>query len=150
MPFDHGLARLTRDECMTLLESASFGRVGVSVEALPAILPVTISMLDGSVVFRTIPGTKLAQAAAGSILAVEADDYDAAAGDGWSVLVRGVASELIDDRDIARARRLLADSWIDGETAEHYVQVSCDLVTGRRLRHTTSTDAWPDAWPDPG
>jgi nitroimidazol reductase NimA-like FMN-containing flavoprotein (pyridoxamine 5'-phosphate oxidase superfamily) len=135
MPFDDGLVRLSRQECLALLASESFGRVGVSVEALPAILPVTIALMDESVVFRTIPGTKLAYATKGSILAVEADQYDAALGDGWSVLVRGVASELVDAGDIGRARELLADSWINGHTAEHYVGVSCDLVTGRRLHH---------------
>lgn len=120
---------------MALLASASFGRVGVSVEALPAILPVTIALMDESVVFRTIPGTKLAYATKGSILAVEADHYDAALGDGWSVLVRGVATELVDGGDIDRARELLTGSWISGHAAEHYVGVGCDLVTGRRLHH---------------
>lgn len=138
MPFDQGLARLTREECISLLASASFGRVGVSVQALPAILPVTIAMLDESVIFRTIPGTKLAFAAAGSILAVEVDEYDASLRNGWSVLVRGTAAELVDPRAIARARELLADSWISQESGEHYVGVSCDLVTGRRLRRSLS------------
>ena len=143
MPFDAGLAQLNRDECMALLASATFGRVGVSVDALPAILPVTIAMTDDAVLFRTIPGTKLAFAASRSVLAVEADHYDPSIGDGWSVLVRGVASELVDEGDIARARDLLAGSWIDG-AAEHYVRVGCDLVTGRRLRHAASAETWPD------
>jgi nitroimidazol reductase NimA-like FMN-containing flavoprotein (pyridoxamine 5'-phosphate oxidase superfamily) len=134
MPYDTGLARLTREECMTLLAGASLARVGVSVDALPAILPVTIALMDGSVVFRTVPGTKLAQAASGSILAIESDEYDPRVGAGWSVLVRGVASELVDDGDIAVARRLLADSWISNDAAEHFVAVSCDLVTGRSLQ----------------
>jgi len=122
---------------MALLASVSFARVGVSVEALPAILPVTIAVMDKSVIFRTIPGTKLAHAAAGSILAIEADHYVTSEGRGWSVLVRGVASELLDEHNITRARELLTDSWIDGQTAERYVNVSCDLVTGRRLDHPT-------------
>lgn len=129
---------------MALLARARFGRVGVSVDALPAILPVTITLLDDAVVFRTVPGTKLAYAAAGAILAVEADHYDAELGDGWSVLVRGVSSELTGDGAITRARELLAHSWIDGDTPEHYVQVSCDLVTGRRLKHPAAADFWPD------
>lgn len=120
---------------MTLLANASFGRVGVSVEALPAILPVTIALMDESIVFYTFPGTKLAYATQGSILAVEADHYDAALGDGWSVLVRGVASELVESDDIDRARVLLANSWIDNHNAARYVGVGCDLVTGRRLHH---------------
>jgi uncharacterized protein len=143
MPFDRGLAHLTRDESMALLASASFGRVGVSVEALPAILPVTIAMMDGSVIFRTIPGTKLAYAAAGSILAVEVDEYDASLGKGWSVLVRGTATALVDPRGIAHARELLADSWIGDENAERFVAVSCDLVTGRTLRRPTPVSDSP-------
>ena len=135
MPFDSGLTHLTRHECLTLLATASFARVGVSVEALPAILPVMIATIEECVVFRTIPGTKLAYAATGPILAIEADEYDPRLGDGWSVLVRGVASELGAPREIARARELLSDSWIAAGSAEHYVSVSCDLVTGRRLRH---------------
>ncbi len=133
MPYDKGLARLTRDECVALLAGASLARVGVSVDALPAILPVTIALIDDSVVFRTIPGTKLALAAAGAILAIEADHYDSALAGGWSVLVRGIASELVDDAEIARADELLKDSWIGNSTAAHFVRVSCDLVTGRRL-----------------
>lgn len=57
--------------------------------------------------------------------------------------MRGVASELVDKREIARARELLVGSWIDG-AAEHYVRVDCDLVTGRRLRHSASSETWPD------
>ncbi len=133
MPFDEGLVRLSREECMDLLSGASFGRVGVSVQALPAILPVTMAVIGGLVVFRTIPGTKLAYAATGSILAVEVDEYDPATDQGWSVLVRGVASELADPNTVAQARRLLAGSWIGDGAAEHYIGVSCDLVTGRRL-----------------
>jgi uncharacterized protein len=144
MPFDQGLVRLNRQECMSLLATQSFARVGVSVDALPAILPVTIAVMDDAVVFRTIPGTKLAFAAAGAVLAVEADHYDATVGDGWSVLVRGVASEIVDDGDIARARGLLASSWLDGETVEHYIRIKCDLVTGRRLRHLATSETWPD------
>ncbi len=127
---------------MALLEQTSFARVGVSVDALPAILPVTITLLDERIVFRTVPGTKLAMASQGSILAVEADGYDETVGEGWSVLVRGVATELTLPSALDRARAQLAGSWIDGETAEHYVAVSCDLVTGRRLRvpdHGAST-----------
>jgi nitroimidazol reductase NimA-like FMN-containing flavoprotein (pyridoxamine 5'-phosphate oxidase superfamily) len=137
MPLEAGLARLTREECMDLLARASFGRVGVSVDALPAILPVTIALMDGDVVFRTVPGTKFAYAARNAVLAVEVDDYDPDRTEGWSVLVRGVATQL-DDADadeVARARTLLARSWIPDDVGEHFVKVSCDLVTGRRLHH---------------
>lgn len=127
------LARLSRDECLALLSSARLGRVGVSIDALPAVLPVVIGRIDDSLVFRTVPGTKLAFAAAGAIVAVEADDFDHDRGVGWSVLVRGRASEVTDPATIAHARELLDATWLDEHHAEHYVQVGLDLVTGRRL-----------------
>ncbi len=104
MPLEAGLARLNHEQCMDLLGRSSFGRVGVSVDALPAILPVTIAVIDDAVVFRTVPGTKLAYAARNAVLAVEIDDYDPVGGEGWSVLVRGVATQLEDADEIARAR----------------------------------------------
>lgn len=120
---------------MELLAGASFGRVGVSVDALPAILPVTITLIDDDVVFRTVPGTKFAYAARNAVLAVEVDQYDPDRGEGWSVLVRGVATQLHDVAEVARARARLDGSWIGDDVGEHFVKVGCDLVTGRRLQH---------------
>ncbi|MGZ8735466.1 MAG: pyridoxamine 5'-phosphate oxidase family protein [Acidimicrobiia bacterium] len=127
------LAELSRDECIALLRQVRLGRVGVSVDALPAIFPVFLTVIDGAVVFRTVPGTKLKAAADGAIVAVEADGYDDATGEGWSVLVRGVANELADEARTEIARSRLTTTWIDG-APEHLVEVSTDLVTGRRLR----------------
>jgi nitroimidazol reductase NimA-like FMN-containing flavoprotein (pyridoxamine 5'-phosphate oxidase superfamily) len=134
MPLEAGLSRLDREQCMALLAGASFGRVGVSVDALPAILPVRLALIDGALVFRTVPGTKLAAAARNAVLAVEIDEYDPATAEGWSVLVRGVARELDDDDEIEMARPVLHRSWIPIGAEEHFVRVACDLVTGRRLK----------------
>ena len=102
------------------------------MDALPAIFPVFFTMVDDVAVFRTVPGTKLAAASDGAIVALEVDDFDAVTGEGWSVLVRGVAGELDPGPRAAQARRRLDTSWIDG-AAEHLVEVSTDLVTGRRI-----------------
>lgn len=126
------LSELSRAQCLALLESATVGRIGVSIDALPAIFPVFITVVNGVVAFRTVPGTKLAAASAGAIVALEADDVDGVTGDGWSVLVRGIASEVTDESRIASARHRLRETWIDGAPM-HLVEISPDLVTGRRL-----------------
>jgi len=126
------LAEVGRDECLSLLEGARLGRVGVSIDALPAIFPVFVTVVDGAVVFRTVPGTKLKAASDGAIVAIEADQFDEATGQGWSVLVRGIAHELTDGTRAEIARSQLSTTWIDG-APEHLVLVSADLVTGRRL-----------------
>ena len=51
---------LTPEECLLLLDLASVGRIGLSVQALPVILPVNFVMHEGDVIFRVGSGTKLA------------------------------------------------------------------------------------------
>jgi len=126
------LHELSHPECLELLRTARFGRIGVSVDALPAIFPVYVTMLDDDIVFRTVPGTKLHAAANGAIVAVEVDRVDEGSGIGWSVLVRGIARELPDGPQATAARDRLDTTWIDG-AGEHLVAVTTDLVTGRRL-----------------
>jgi len=85
--------------------------VAVSVGALPAIFPVNYATLDGDVVFRSGPGTKLTAAARGSVVAFEVDEADRFAHTGWSVMVVGPAHQLTDPHDRAVACRLPLASW---------------------------------------
>jgi nitroimidazol reductase NimA-like FMN-containing flavoprotein (pyridoxamine 5'-phosphate oxidase superfamily) len=125
------LAELGRTQCLDLIRSAELGRIGVSVDALPAIFPVFLTLVDDFLVFRSIAGTKMSAAAAGAIVAVELDEFDPATGQGWSVLVRGVAHAISDGERADLARERLRASWVgDGDGL---VEVSVDLVTGRRI-----------------
>ena len=111
------------------------GRVGVTIDALPAVLPVNFVVSDGGVVFRTVPGTKLDAATAGAVVAFEADAYGTGSDPGgWSVLVRGVARELTDESELARARDLPLESWAWDGGADRFVRIEPTVVTGRRLR----------------
>lgn len=124
---------LSRDECMTLLETASVGRVGVSVGAIPAVLPVNYVMDGDTIVFRTVPGTKLDAALTNSVVAFEADSFDPSHETGWSVLVRGIAREITDEHALTRVRRLPLQSWAFNGDADRWVSVDAELVTGRRV-----------------
>ena len=64
--FDAWLELLDEDEALELLRHGEVGRVGVTIGALPAIFPVNYRLLDGAIVFRTAPGTKLAAATVGA------------------------------------------------------------------------------------
>lgn len=128
------LEPLTHEECMALLSTASVGRVGAHIDALPTVLPVNFALFDGSVVFRTVPGTKLHAATRDAVVAFQADHY----GDihdpfGWSVLIRGVAQTITDPSLLAAAHLLPLGSWaFDGRTDE-YVRLEPAIVTGRRF-----------------
>jgi nitroimidazol reductase NimA-like FMN-containing flavoprotein (pyridoxamine 5'-phosphate oxidase superfamily) len=126
---DEGLELLDEEECRRLLARCSVGRVGLSVNSLPAIFPVNYRMVGDSIVFATGPGMKLNAANARDVIAFEVDEIDEGARGGWSVLVVGVASELD-----APTRQLCAamDPWAGGDR-RHLVRITTDLVSGRRL-----------------
>ena len=91
------------DQCLDLLASRRVGRVGISIGALPVILPVNYAVFDHGVLFRTAAGTKLDAAVRGIVVAFEADAYDPDGRAGWSVLLVGKASEVSDPVKLERA-----------------------------------------------
>jgi nitroimidazol reductase NimA-like FMN-containing flavoprotein (pyridoxamine 5'-phosphate oxidase superfamily) len=109
------------------------GRIAVSINALPVILPVNYAWSEGDVVFRTSAGTKLAAATAGAVVAFEVDHYDHAGTHGWSVLIQGRAVEIVDPAKIASARRLPLHSWAMDGGADHYVRIRTATISGRRF-----------------
>ena len=127
---ENGLEILGRDECLRLLVSVAIGRIGVSYDALPAILPVNFVLDDDRVVLRTTSGSKLSAALAGAVVAFEADGFDPMAHTGWSVLVRGAAA-VLEGADADRAEQLPLQPWA-GPAADHFVAVPLELVSGRR------------------
>jgi nitroimidazol reductase NimA-like FMN-containing flavoprotein (pyridoxamine 5'-phosphate oxidase superfamily) len=118
-------------DAVCLLASAQVGRVVFIAAALPTVVPVTFAVHDGAVVLRTNVDTRLAAAAAGSVLSLQADDVDPAAQTGWSVLVSGL-SELVDDPRERAVIRGLVDPWAPGQH-EVYVRIPLTVVTGRRI-----------------
>ena len=89
---DHaGLEILNPAECRELLASTAVGRIAFIDRGDPVILPVTIGLWEGAVVFTTAPGSKLEAAIMNRPVAIEVDDWDAERHVGWSVLVKGMA-----------------------------------------------------------
>ncbi len=131
-----GLEVLSDDECRRLLSTAQVGRVAVCT-GHPAILPVVYALLDGDVVFRTGPGTKLDAAVAGTVVAFEIDEADRISHVGWSVLVVGVARPIVDPEMRAHAARLPLAPWAGGDK-DTFVRLEPVMVTGRELTHVTS------------
>ncbi len=131
---DVGLAILEEDECYELLGRAAIGRVAVSIGAVPAVFPVNFGVLDRDIVFRTGTGTKLDAAMRNAVIAFEVDEVDRVYHEGWSVLVVGLADELRDEQQVARALALPLVSWVPG-AREHVVRLRPEFVSGRRIVH---------------
>ena len=126
------LVALDELECRQRLAKGGLGRTGVCVGALPAIFPVNYAVLDGDIVFRTGPGTKLDAALGGAVVAFEIDHSDPPAHTGWSVVVVGVAHPITDTDTLTRAEALPLTPWADGER-DTVVRLETRLVSGRRL-----------------
>ena len=131
-PSDESEMTITRQECLALLSQASVGRISRSIDALPVILPVHFGLFDESVLFCTTPGTELDIAAIGNVVAFQAyGELDE--GTYWSVLLRGIASEVTHEWDGVRA----ASVWIKlGRNAfdgQRLVQVQARNISGRRF-----------------
>jgi nitroimidazol reductase NimA-like FMN-containing flavoprotein (pyridoxamine 5'-phosphate oxidase superfamily) len=128
----YGLDVLDRDACDELLATQRVGRVAVCLFDRPVVLPVVFGLLDGDIVFRTAPGTKLVAAALHRTVAFEIDAYDLDAHSGWSVDVVGTAEEIVHPDVLERAHALGLPGWA-GEVRDRYVRIAATEVTGRRL-----------------
>lgn len=123
---------LSRAEALALLASVPYGRVVFSHRALPAIRPVNHLVDDDHVIIRTHRGAALlGPAEDGAVVAFEADALDPVRRQGWSVVVTGIAT-LVLDPDQQRCYREALSPWI-GQEMEHVVRISADLVTGFRI-----------------
>ena len=100
-----GTTVLAANTCWDLLRSSEVGRLAVAVGTQPDIFPINYVVDHGTVVFRTAEGTKLAAAVLGRGVAFEIDGYDADAGDAWSVVVKGRATEIERMQDVFDAAR---------------------------------------------
>jgi uncharacterized protein len=125
-----GIVPLDLETCWRLLAQEEVGRLAVSVRRHPDLFPLNYVVDGESLVFRTAEGSKLAALAVGPAVAFEIDGYDAAAGDAWSVVVKGWAEEI-------EMHDQLDDSfpvfpW-SATPKSRFVRIVPEQVTGRRF-----------------
>lgn len=126
------MRELDPDECRRLLSVSGVGRVAVSTEHGPAVVPVNYEVVDGAIAFRTAPDSVPA-AAVGSEVAFEVDHVDEAMSRGWSVLVVGPARVVTDPHAVRRLiDRAHTSPWAGGER-EMWVSIQPTRITGRRI-----------------
>jgi len=131
------LDEIPESECWEILKRHRLGRIAVVVDGQPEIFPVNYAMSGRIVTLRTGRGTKLSNAPMSKV-AFEIDEYDAATGVGWSVLVKGLAQDATESFDDVswEARRVLPRPLAPG-WREHRIAISPGEVTGRRFRSSS-------------
>ncbi|MCX5328052.1 MULTISPECIES: pyridoxamine 5'-phosphate oxidase family protein [unclassified Streptomyces] len=122
---------MNRDEALKLLGTIQLGRVAFTEEALPAI-PVNHLVGASDMIVRTHGGSGLlGRALASEVVAYEADEIDAATRTGWSVVVTGTATQVVDPVALGRYQDLLMP-WVDTEM-RLVVRIKPDMVSDYRL-----------------
>jgi uncharacterized protein len=134
VPLRHvGVEIFDHDECLRLLATAPVGRLGFTSGALPLILPVAFTVLDGDIVFRTGSGTKLEAALRRQVACFEADEFDPAHERGWSVIVTGTTEIVTDQALLDRVAAAPLAQWAGEREEDRIVRLKVDLVSGRWL-----------------
>ena len=128
-------------ECWQLLASGGLGRLVYSSRYGPTALPVVYLVDEESVVLGTWDSALFDEdlrtgiAHAEYQVAVEVDQIDADAREGWIVLIRGAAHHLDGDAERAPFINAGLEPWIAG-VPSHFIRVTPTSVGGFRTRQT--------------
>jgi nitroimidazol reductase NimA-like FMN-containing flavoprotein (pyridoxamine 5'-phosphate oxidase superfamily) len=129
-----GLEVLDTNECIRLLATQQIGRLGLSGERYPLILPVNYALDRGVIVIRTHTGSTLLTADHTNVT-FEVDEIDRRTRSGWSVLVHGLAEEVTEAHRaelVERTRATGVKPWAPGEHGR-WMRVVPQEVSGRRI-----------------
>lgn len=127
-----GTEILSDEECWALLERTAVGRLAFNNGSVPDIRPINFVVDDGTIVFRSGAGTKLAGAALLHHVAFEIDGYEPGNRVAWSVIVAGWAEQLERMEDRYEADDLPLFPWVASYKPE-FIRIHPREVTGRRF-----------------
>jgi uncharacterized protein len=122
---------LTEAQCLTRLSDQRIGRVSITKDALPVIVPVSYVADGTSIVFRTNREGMLLSACDGNVIAFEADDFSANSDGGWSVLIIGVAHRLTVSEHVRALSLGLVTAA--GEDCDEFIRLRVGRISGREI-----------------
>ncbi len=126
----NGLEILDEDECHVLVNTTRLGRIALSHQALPVILPVTFATVGRDVVFGVSPGVLADAAIAGNVVCFQTDWTDENMLAAWSVSMIGRLTALTTPVEICGAQHVAIAPWSSDEL--RYVRLRPAVVSGRR------------------
>ena len=131
------IEELEPEVCWGLLGRRLLGRVGFVADGELLVLPVNHHVDGHSIVFRTGRTSMFEVLREGARVAFEIDEADAFFETGWSVLIKGTATEVTDPVALSDAP---LHPWAPGRR-DHWIRIVPDSVTGRSIsRQRSATD----------
>lgn len=137
---------LSDEQCWNLLARHELGRLALDADGEPDIFPVNYVVDGPHVLFRTAPGSKLAELAENPRVAFEVDEHD----DTYaaSVVLKGVAKRLELQREIDAADALPLTPWVP-TLKYRWVCIVPTQVTGRWFERTPEPARYSASSHDP-
>lgn len=129
-PVHPTLEGMSRAECLAMLATGSVGRLAYQAANQLMVVPVTFSLYDDLIVFRTAEDSAIAQYALEPV-AFEVDRIDEGMHEGWSVLVNGTVRPATDEE--ATRVHDLVEPWAGGNR-DTCMLIEPAQISGRRLR----------------
>ena len=126
---------LTRRGCLTLLRTASVGRIAYSEQALPAIATVRFAVLGELIVVPLDVRSPLVACLRGTVVAFEAG-LDGDQGGEWSVTCVGRATTITGASDLTRVAA--SSGWL---LPAEFLAIGPELLRGRRFHLATLSPA---------
>ncbi len=124
---------LDPEMCERLLHLGVTGRVAFSTPDGPQIIPISYTMIDHALVFRTSPYSLLAEFADSALVAVEVDHLDPEHDHGWSVVAHGRCVVIEDPQEVAHVNEVGAPQpWAAG-SRNLYLRLRWTQISGRKL-----------------
>ncbi|MGI8460002.1 MAG: pyridoxamine 5'-phosphate oxidase family protein [Propionibacteriaceae bacterium] len=126
------LTALSRPQCLDLLGQHKIGRIAWQAVDAQQILPVTYTVFEGRVYFRTSPYSILSDLLLPTEVALEVDELDLTTRTGWSVVVHGRSQAVAEPVSVSRLWAVDPLPWAPG-SRHLFVEVTPTDITGRLL-----------------
>lgn len=132
--FSDGATRLETSECLSLLDTATVGRMAFVVDGKQHLLPINYAVQESVVYVRTAEGTSFSRLQDGTDVVFEVDYHDDLFRWGWSVTVAGPVHRVTDPDVLRRLDDVQRPkAWASGER-NIVLSISPDEISGRRVR----------------
>jgi hypothetical protein len=133
------VAELSTEECWEKLSTASLGRLATAVDGVVDIFPVNYYADGKTLLIRTAPGTKLVELTIHHDVAFEIDGYTDE--EAWSVIVKGVATQLESLSEVEDAERQPLVPWIP-TLKYRFVRITPLAISGRHFRRAPEPERY--------
>jgi len=121
------------ETCLRLAAREAVGRLAFLADGEIVVLPVNFTLRGSSVCFRSAVGSKVAAAVNHDTVTFEVDRYDLESQTGWSVLLKGTATSVTEEREILALEDTGVEPWLGATGRPYWIRIRPDVVTGRAV-----------------